>query len=143
MTAERWAGNGGQMAERKQKKQKAVSKAPGRSTGKNDPCSGGDLGCSLCLVGGAKTLRQLVCHTVEEHGARIAKSLLKETLKGDVSSAKLLISLAEPRPEKEGTKKKTWRGQSLATALAAEPQWRDEETEGTAETGFGDREPAG
>jgi hypothetical protein len=143
MTVERWAGNGGQMAGSKQKKQEVESK-PREQTAENlATCSGCDLGCSQCLNGGARTLRQLACQTVQDNGAGITESLLKRTLGGDFSSTKLLISLAEPRAEKEGAKKRNRRGRNAAQELAEEPQWRDEETETTMETGFAGREPEG
>jgi hypothetical protein len=85
----------------------------------------------------------LAFQTVQDNGAEIAKSLLNRTLGGNFSSAKLLISLAEPRAEKECARKRNRRGRSAALALAEEPEWRDEETEATAETGFADREPEG
>jgi len=103
------------------------------------PCCGCGIGKKQSLNGGARTLRQLAFQTVQDNGARIAKSLLKQTLGGDFSSAKLLISLAEPRAEKEGARKKNRRGRSVALDLAEEPQWCDQETEATAETGFGNR----
>ncbi len=143
MTVERWAGNGGQMAGSKKKKQEVESKPREQTTENVEPCSGCDLGCSQCLNGGARTLRQLAFQTVQDNGAEITESLLKRTLGGDFSSAKLLISLAQPRAEKEGTRKKTRRGRSAALELAEEPQWQDEETEATAETGFAGREPEG
>jgi hypothetical protein len=143
MTVERWAGNGGQMAGSKKKKQEVESKPREQTTENLTPCSGCDLGCSQCLNGGARTLRQLAFQTVQDNGARIANSLLKQTLGGDTSSAKILISLGEPRGEKEGVRKKNRRGRSAALELAEEPQWRDEETEATVETGFGSEGFAG
>lgn len=143
MTVERWAGNGGQMAGSRKKKQEVESKPRELATDNVEPCSGCDLGCLQCLNGGARTLRQLAFKTVQDNGAGITKSLLERTLGGDFSSAKLLISLAEPRAEKEGARKRNRRGRSAAQELAEEPQWRDREPETTVEAVFAGREPEG
>jgi hypothetical protein len=123
------------MADSKQKKLERVSKARVRPNGKK-PGRTGRTGK------GVKILRKTAGRTVGENSERIADSLLQGVLKGDLNSAKLLLSLAELEPEQEDAGKPQ-RGWSAALALAAEPEWQEPAMETTAETQGGSREPEG
>jgi hypothetical protein len=95
-----------------------------------------------CTGSGAKILREAAGKAVNEKGKEIAESLLKGALKGNVSSAKLWLSLADLKQEQEDAGKRR-HGWSTAQALAAEPQWQEPEAEASAETTGGSREPEG
>jgi hypothetical protein len=76
---------------------------------------------------------------VDENAENIAKSLLASTLEGHVLSARLLVELAEGNVDAEEAM--TMRPlRSLATELAAEPQWKGDQTEMAAEMCSGPRE---
>lgn len=78
--------------------------------------------------------------TLEENSEEIAKSLLKSTLGGNVSSAKLLLSLADCQKEcKDANVRQCLR--SRADELAAEPEWPLELMAAVPEMGFGVSEP--
>ena len=112
-TVERWAGNGGQMAEVKRKKLELVGKEQERRPRKKNPCSGCDLECSTCLVSGARTMREAACRTVKQKSAEIADWLGTNAANGDVNSTKLLLSLAGPQTDKGRTRKSRSGGTSL------------------------------
>lgn len=78
-------------------------------------------------------LNEAAGKTLEENSSKIAKSLLKSTLEGNASSARLLMSLAEgpADSEKAGMKRQI---RSIAKKLAAEPEWSGETIEAAAET---------
>lgn len=78
--------------------------------------------------------------TLEENSEEIAKSLLKSTLDGNVTSAKLLFSLADNQREckDEGVRQCL---RSRADKLAAEPEWPLELMETESEIDFGARKP--
>ncbi len=77
---------------------------------------------------------------LDEHSDAIVKSLLKSTLGGNASSARLLFMLADGQIdcENEGMMQRLC---SLAEKWASEPEWTGEVTEAAAETSFGQREP--
>jgi hypothetical protein len=83
---------------------------------------------------GASMLNEAADKTLEENSSEIAKSLLANTLKGNVSSIRMLMELAGGPAEsgKAGTKR---RFRSIAKELAAEPEWSDDAIEAAAETG--------
>jgi hypothetical protein len=114
------------MADPQQKKLKRVSKTPVRPKRKKPGRTG-------CAGRGAKILRQAAGKAVGENGKKIAQSLLQGALKGNVSSTKLLLSLAglEQGQEDAGKSRHGW---STAQALAAEPEWREPVAEASAET---------
>jgi hypothetical protein len=89
---------------------------------------------------GVKILRKAAGKAVDENGEGIAESLLKGALSGNVSSTKLLLSLAESDQE-PGAAGKSRHGWSAALALGAEPEWQEAAVETTAETQGGSREP--
>ncbi|MGD0859175.1 MAG: hypothetical protein ABR912_07630 [Terracidiphilus sp.] len=95
-----------------------------------------------CTGRGAKILREAAGKAVNEKGKEIARSLLQGTLKGNVSSTKLLLLLADLKQE-QGDAGKSRHGWSKAQALAAEPQWQEPAAEASAETTGGSREPEG
>jgi len=93
-----------------------------------------------CTGRGAKILREAAGKAVDKNGKQIAKSLLDGALKGNVSSTKLLLLLADLKQE-QGDAGKSRHGWSKAQALAAEPQWQDLVPEAGAKTQGGSREP--
>ncbi len=95
-----------------------------------------------CTGRGGKILREAAGKAVDENGKKIAQSLLKGALKGNVSSTKLLLSLAELEREQEDAGKSR-HGWSTALALGSEPQWQEPASEASAETAGGSREPEG
>jgi hypothetical protein len=124
ITVEGWAGNGGQMAGAR-RKQAVLGKANAGERFKK-----------------AKKLNKEALKLVDEKAAEIAKSLYDSTLDGHVLSARLLVELAEGNVDAEEAM--TLRPlRSLASDLAAEPQWPREELEAVEETGAGSREPQG
>jgi hypothetical protein len=76
---------------------------------------------------GASLLSEAAGKALEENSGKITKSLVDSAIKGNASSAKLLVSLAErsPNDKKEKTKRQS---RSLARKLATEPEWSDEDT---------------
>jgi hypothetical protein len=60
--------------------------------------------------------------TLEENSEKIAKSLLKSTLGGNASSAKLLFALADGQIDCED-EEAVRHLHSMAEQLAAEPEW--------------------
>jgi hypothetical protein len=99
-------------------------------------------GRSECTGRGVRVLRQAAGKAVDNNGKQIAESLLQGALDGNVSSAKLLLSLAEPEQGQEDAGKNR-HGWSTAQALAAEPEWQEPVAEANAETRGGTREPEG
>jgi hypothetical protein len=74
-----------------------------------------------------KRLRKAAKRNVRDNSARIAKALLDHTLKGDLPSAKMLVSLID-KPKPKGKKiPKSRRGYSLALDLASDPECPPEE----------------
>ena len=91
-------------------------------------------------IGKVKKLNKEALKLVDEKAPEIAKSLYESTIKGHVLSARLLVELAEGDVEAEEAM--TMRPlRSIALELAAEPQWKGEETEAGAEMCSGPREP--
>ena len=95
-----------------------------------------------CTGRGAKILREAAGKAVDKNGKQIAKSLLDGALKGNVSSTKLLLLLAELEQEQKDAGKSRY-GWSTAQSLAAEPEWQEPVAEASAETTGGSREPEG
>lgn len=127
---ERWTGNGGQMAKSKQNKLEPVVKAGKKTTGKR------------AAPAGMRTLRKAAGKAVGENSEKITASLLKGMLAGKAVSAKLLLDLAvqEPENEDEGRNR---RGRSVASDLAAEPEWQEPVSEASADTEPRSGEPEG
>jgi hypothetical protein len=123
------------MADSRQQKLKVASKTHVRPSRKKPGRAG-------CTGRGAKILRDAAGKAVNENGKKIAQSLLQGALKGNVSSTKLLLSLADLE-QAQGDAGKSRHGWSTAQALAAEPQWQEPVTEASAETTGGGREPEG
>jgi hypothetical protein len=86
---------------------------------------------------GTSLLCEAADKTLEENSCEIAKSLLDSTLKGNVTSARLLVALAEGPAESENAGDMR-RNRSMAKKLAAEPEWDGERTEDGAETNIPD-----
>jgi hypothetical protein len=116
------SGNGGQMS--------ATKKQPGAGQAKKS--AGAQKTAGSKAGRGSARLSKAADKALEANSQAIAKSLLASTLKGNVNSARLLVSLAESPEEKaaQGTKRR----RSIAKALAAEPQWQPDGMEAAAET---------
>jgi hypothetical protein len=70
---------------------------------------------------------------VAENSDDLSVFLMKTTYGGNITSAKLLISLVAPaKADKDMGKKRS--GRSLVIDLAAEPVWQEPMTEAAAET---------
>jgi hypothetical protein len=75
-----------------------------------------------------KKLNKEALKLVDQNAAEIAKLLCGSTLGGDVTSARLLLELAEGNVDaEEPTTMKPLRSQALS--LAAEPEWPHDSTE--------------
>jgi len=86
-----------------------------------------------------KKLNEEAHKIVDENAGKIAQSLYESTILGHVLSARLLVELAEGNVDaEEAMAMRAFR--SIASELAAEPQWKDEETEAAEEMCFGLRE---
>lgn len=72
----------------------------------------------------------------------IAKSLVDKACKGHETTAKLVVALAEGADWREDSAS-TKRLASIAEALAADQEWKDEADEKDAETGSGGHEREG
>jgi hypothetical protein len=108
-------------------KQSVASKARGKGSKKK-------------LSRGTAKLNEAADKTLENNSDKIANSLLNSTLDGNISSAKLLIALAEGLIDCEDAEVME-RLCSFAESLASEPEWVGELNETEAETGLGRREP--
>lgn len=75
-----------------------------------------------------KKLRQAIGKEVREQSEEIARSLVKSTLAGNSSNARLVVSLVDKRKKKK-IEAESKRGESVAINLAAEPQWPSEDDE--------------
>jgi len=122
-----WDGIGGQMVVARQRQ--AATKP--RGAGSQKQAAGR----------GTKQVSKSAGKTLEDHCEVMVKWLLAGTLYGDASSARLLFSLAEGQSESEAEGViRTLR--SLASELAAEPEWKDGEIEASAEASLGEPSPA-
>lgn len=73
---------------------------------------------------GAELLKRTADRVVKRNSAKLSKMLLEKALEGDLTSVKLLVTLAEgKKPEKRS------QGPSLAEQWANQPQWEGEEEE--------------
>jgi hypothetical protein len=89
---------------------------------------------------GTAKMRAAADKALEDNSEKIANSLVTSIESGNVSSAKLLCSLAEGHIAEEdaGTAQPTY---SLAKQLAVEKQWEERPVEGCAEAGQKQSEP--
>lgn len=126
--AEGQDGIGGQMALAKEKR--TAKKPQGKGNQKKTASRG------------RAKLNEAADKTLEKHSTKIADSLYQSLLKGNATSAKLLIALADGQIDSEGedAAKKLC---SLAEELAAEPEWKGGMPEEGAEASRGDHEPEG
>jgi hypothetical protein len=75
-----------------------------------------------------KSLNKAARKIVNENATAIAKSMYEASVKGNLPFTKMLIDLAEEgKPGKAARKR---RGPSAAEQLAAEPEWKPDETDG-------------
>ena len=79
---------------------------------------------------------------MQKNSTGIADALLLSAMKGNVASLRYFFELAQGS-QKEMDVGKARLTRSIASELAAEPQWHDESTEAKAEVGMGGREPEG
>lgn len=79
---------------------------------------------------------------MQKHSTGIAETLLLNAMKGNAASMRYFFGFAQGSQE-EADVGKTRLTRSIASELAAEPQWHEESTEAEAETGMGGREPEG
>jgi len=94
-------------------------------------------------LGAKKALRRALKDKLNGDGAkRIAEALVEQTVKGDVHSADMLMTLVENKKDEDGKakKKKKRSGPTPGELLASEPEWVDEPPEATADVGMGTRE---
>jgi ribosomal protein L4 len=80
----------------------------------------------------ANQLNQAASKTLKENSSKIAKSLLKGALEGDVPSTKLLIGLVDGPEDGLNQGQKRWL-ESLAENLANEPDWEASDAEAAGE----------
>lgn len=89
---------------------------------------------------GATVLRKAACKMLHDHGLEIAEALRKSSTQGHIQSAKFLYELAKLQ-EELGKTESARQIRSLASELAAEPEWDAESSEESAEIAGGRREP--
>jgi len=122
-------------AERKEKlaQVKAVAKADARAKAKAIVRMSAKTSRGETSKKATECLRNAASKVVAENSDDLSEFLLKTTYGGNITSAKLLISLAVPaKADKDMGKKQS--GRSLAIDLAAEPVWQEPMTEAAAET---------
>jgi hypothetical protein len=124
-----WDGIGGEMV--LARKRQAVAGGP-RGTGAQQRTASR----------GAEKLKAAADKKLEENSDKIAESLLKSLIKGSVTSAKLLIALAEGQIDCED-EALVQRFYSLAEELGKEPGWKGDPSEEEAESCAGVLERAG
>lgn len=88
---------------------------------------------------GATKLNDAVSESIQENTAGIAETLLLNAMKGNLTSLRYLFELAQGSQEETAVAKRRLT-RSIASELAAEPQWHEELTDGKAQTGIGGRE---
>lgn len=88
----------------------------------------------------ANQLSQAASRTLKDNSSKIAKSLLKGALEGDLPSTKLLIGLADGPEEGLDQGQKRWL-ESLAENLANEPDWEGSDVEAAGEAMAARRKP--
>jgi hypothetical protein len=131
------AGNGGKMgrskrkgqAEEEQTKIDATEEADLRADAGAGEAAGEEAGAEVSSEEGTEHLRGLAIKAMRRRNSRIAHSLLESTLLGDLNSARLLVTITDPK-----------KGGLL---LEAEPEWEEEQDddEEDAEMNAGCREP--
>lgn len=91
---------------------------------------------------GADDMRAAADLVLQNHCMEIAAGLAKNSMEGHIQSSKFLYDLADEN-QKLGASEIHERLHTLASELEAEPQWREESSEETAESTGGSREPEG
>jgi hypothetical protein len=84
---------------------------------------------------GTEKMKAAASKALKKHSEQIAVSLLDGTLKGNVTSARLLIALAEGQNDCEDEKPKQ-HCHRMAERLAIEPEWTGETSKAKTEPGF-------
>ena len=95
------------MADSRQQKLEVTSKTRVRPNRKKPGRAG-------CTGRGAKILREAAGKAVDKNGKKIAESLLQGALKGNVSSTKLLLRLADLEQEQKDALTKLLRQSGVA-----------------------------
>jgi hypothetical protein len=72
-----------------------------------------------------KTLKKEAARQVAAKSGKLVDALMEKALKGDVASAKMVVTLAETKEGAGKPKKRRKRGLSTAQRLALEPPWVD------------------
>lgn len=144
------AGNGGKMgrskrkgqAEEEQTKIDATEEADLRADAGAGEAAGEEAGAEVSSEEGTEHLRGLAIKAMRRRNSRIAHSLLESTLLGDLNSARLLVTITDPKKGGKDELKKP-RHPSLGLLLEAEPEWEEEQDddEEDAEMNAGCREP--
>lgn len=75
------------------------------------------------LSRGRKKLAKAAETKLASNSERIAETILQQTLKGSMSGARLLLDLAEGSLSADAVRRRV---KSRAEALAAEPEWQEE-----------------
>jgi hypothetical protein len=89
-----------------------------------------------------KQLRRAVKKKVREQSAKIAESLVKSTLEGNSSSARIMVSLVEKKKKKKNSEPEENKPvHSLALDLASDPQCPPEDDDWAREEERSAREP--
>jgi hypothetical protein len=70
-----------------------------------------------------RSLKRAAAKEVKKHGQKLAETLMVKALKGDVASARMVVTLAETKEGEAPKPKRRRRGLSLAQRLALEPSW--------------------
>jgi hypothetical protein len=117
------AGNGGKMAEEKQKPCTRKTKVKTGSTTKSRTRKSA-IRKKEANQDGAEQLRQEADKQVGLNSEKLADLLAQKALEGDLASTKMLLGLAENKKPRAKPGKKR-RGPSLAEQLTAEPEWQE------------------
>jgi hypothetical protein len=136
------AGNGGKMAEARQKL--SGDKANGKTSSKNEGKRASRE--KRARKNGAERLRLAVDKRLGQNSETLANLLTNQAMGGDVAIAKALVELAEgkkPRPEPRKKRRGPTAAELLMADIKQHGQWQDEQEEGSAETGGGGVEAEG
>jgi hypothetical protein len=146
------AGNGGKMGRSNRKGQAEEEQTKSETTEEAD--FGADAGAGeaagevaeaeVSREEGTEHLRGMAIKAMRRRNSRIAHSLLESTLLGDLNSARLLVTITDPKKGGKDELKKP-RHPSLGLLLAADPEWEEEQDEDDEEEEMddGSKEPEG
>jgi hypothetical protein len=112
-------------AQTKKKTQDNMETNTGGESGASDTALDEENIVELPSGEGATRLRSAINSLVGAKSDKIAKALVEKTLKGNMTSAKLVVELADGKAAGKKDVKKKRRGPSTAQLLASEPEWQD------------------